>query len=267
MLRSVKSKTLSEIVAEWDALAPLRHQQISSGVDISYSQVIAPALMSLVMERKPTVVLDAGCGIGSFTARLEKISKHIVGVDPSEDSLAIARTIAPQVAFVHDTLENFSLCNQNKFDVVVANMVLMDVMSLTSFLEACRRVVIQGGALAFSITHPCFWPEYYGYGSADWFHYEDEIIIESSFRISADRVGSLISTHIHRPLSAYIEAFNRAGFSLKSFKEPMPPDGVDKIYRSSWKSPRYIAGICSTDSVKWVQESLQHVNREELLSS
>src|SRR5437660_1242636 len=101
MLRSVKSKTLSEIVAEWDALARLRHQQISSGVDISYSQVIAPALMSLVMERKPTVVLDAGCGIGSFTARLEKISKHVVGVDPSEDSLAIARTIAPHVAFVH----------------------------------------------------------------------------------------------------------------------------------------------------------------------
>ena len=111
-------------------------------------------------------------------------------------------------------------------------MVLMDVLWLDSFFRGLQARSYNGGALVFSITHPCFWPEHYGYASADWFRYERETIIESPFRISADRVGSLPSTHLHRPLSAYISALRRAGFILEMLEEPMPPLDVDAAYRA-----------------------------------
>jgi SAM-dependent methyltransferase len=250
MLHPVSTKSLSQIIAEWDALAPLRYRQIGSGEDISYNRVIAPALLSQLSPLHPSKVLDAGCGTGAFSARLLEIAGEVVGVDPSGKSIEIARGLGlSRVSFVQETLETFSLKHRSTFDVVVANMVLMDVLSLDSFLEGCKRALINGGALIFSITHPCFWPEHYGYASADWFRYERETIIESPFRISADRVGSLPSTHLHRPLSAYISAFRRAGCILEMLEEPMPPHDVDPAYRARWKLPRYIIGRCMDSSV------------------
>lgn len=246
MLHPVNTKTLPQIVAEWDALAPLRHRQIGSGKDISYNRVIVPALLAQLAPLHPSKVLDAGCGTGAFSARLSEIAAEVVGVDPSGRSIEIARSLGlSRASFVQETIERFALKQRSSFDVVVANMVLMDVLSLDSFLEGCKRAVINGGALVFSITHPCFWPEHYGYASAEWFRYEHETIIESPFRISADRVGSLPSTHLHRPLSAYISAFARAGFILRMLEEPTPPDDVDAAYRAQWKLPRYIVGRCT----------------------
>jgi hypothetical protein len=95
----------------------------------------------------------------------------------------------------------------------------MDVLSLDSFFRGLQARSYNGGALVFSITHPCFWPEHYGYASSDWFRYERETIIESPFRISADRVGSLPSTHLHRPLSAYL-----------------PHLGAPDLFRKCWKN-------------------------------
>jgi 2-polyprenyl-3-methyl-5-hydroxy-6-metoxy-1,4-benzoquinol methylase len=250
MLRPVETKSLSQITAEWDALAPVRYRQIESGADISYNRVIAPALLTQMAPLRLSRVLDAGCGTGALSARLVEIAGEVVGVDPSGRSIEIARSLGlTRASFVHETIEGFSLDHRSSFDVIVANMVLMDVLSLDSFLEGCKRAVVNGGALVFSITHPCFWPEYYGYASADWFRYENETIIESLFRISADRIGSLPSTHIHRPLSTYISAFTRAGFTLRVFSEPTPPADVDAAYRDQWKLPRYIVGLCTNGSV------------------
>jgi 2-polyprenyl-3-methyl-5-hydroxy-6-metoxy-1,4-benzoquinol methylase len=250
MLHPITEKSLSQIVAEWDALAPVRYHQISSGIDISYNQVIAPALLRQLMPLQRSRVLDAGCGTGAFSARLSEIAGEVVGIDPSARSIEIAQGLRlPGTSFVQATVEEFSRTNLWLFDVVVANMVLMDVLSLDSFLEGCRRTIGDDGRLVFSITHPCFWPEYYGYASASWFQYEKETMIEGPFRISADRVGSLPSTHFHRPLSAYVSAFAGAGLVLQAIAEPTPPPNVNAEYLGRWKFPRYLVGLCISSSV------------------
>jgi 2-polyprenyl-3-methyl-5-hydroxy-6-metoxy-1,4-benzoquinol methylase len=244
MLRPVSKKDISEIAAEWDALAPLRFRQISSGDDISYNRVIVPEMLSMLCPLEPSRVLDAGCGTGLFTARLSQMAHEVVGVDPSRESIQIARGLGVVGAkFFPTTIEDFSSSPHSSFDVVVANMVLMDVLCLGSFLAACRRLLIPSGALVFSMTHPCFWPQYYGYASKPWFRYQEEIIIEAPFRITADRRGSLVSTHIHRPLSCYVASLVQAGFSLRELREPTPPSDVDASYRRLWKGPRYVVGL------------------------
>ena len=244
MVRQVSEKLLSQTTAEWDALAPVRFRQISSGDDISYNRVIAPAVLSLVGPLRPSKILDAGCGTGLFTIQLAEIAGEIVGVDPSAKSIEIARGLGTRTKFLQETIEEFSLSSGLSFDVVVANMVLMDALCLESFLVACKRLMAPQGALIFSITHPCFWPQHYGYASSSWFRYEDELLIEAPFRITADQNVPLVSTHVHRPLSSYITSFVSAGFSLKELKEPVPPPDVDAAYRRLWKFPRYIVGRC-----------------------
>jgi SAM-dependent methyltransferase len=245
MLRPVSTKSLTDIISEWDALAPIRRSQITTGKDITYNRVLIPNLVDLVEPLAPSKLLDAGCGIGTLTSRLTAVTKNIVGVDPSGNSIEIARSLNdPSTLFVQGTIEQFATTSNTRFDVVVANMVLMDTLSLGDFLLACRKLLNSDGAFVFSITHPCFWPDYYGYGKAEWFRYENEIIIESPFRISNDRESSLVSTHVHRPLSAYLNGFRTADLALKKVQEPMPPTDVDPQYLADWKRPRYLIGLC-----------------------
>ncbi|MBX9829803.1 MAG: class I SAM-dependent methyltransferase [Xanthobacteraceae bacterium] len=244
MLRPIEHKDISRIVAEWDALAPVRHRQISSGNDISYNRVIVPAILRLLESVKPRKVLDVGCGIGALTIRIAE-SSDVVGIDPSGRSIAFARTYGSnRLALIQDTAESYAQSADGSFDVVVANMVLMDVLSLGDFLRACRMLTSEAGAFVFSITHPCFWPAYYGYADADWFSYEKETIVEGPFRITGDQHNTLVSTHVHRSLESYISALNRAGFLIKTLEEPAPPADVSPEYKARWKSPRYLVGLC-----------------------
>jgi len=242
MFRVVREKTVTEITAEWDALASVRYRQINSGEDISYTQVIVPSLLKLLPKLTRGKVLDAGCGTGFFTSQLSAQFQHVFGVDPSEKSVEIAKTVAPRATLVRSTIEEFSSKSEDRFDLIVANMVLMDVLSLPSFLEGCARLATARAHLLFSITHPWFWPEYYGYANEPWFDYERQIIIESPFRISSEQAGAPISTHVHRSLSQYVEALKRTGFLISEILEPNPPSNVAEKYKLRWKRPRYLIG-------------------------
>lgn len=69
-------------------------------------------------------------------------------------------------------------------------MVLMDVLNLDSFLEGVARRLRKGGAFIFTMTHPCFWPEYYGYRNESWFRYNDDAIVESPFEFRISRTAA-----------------------------------------------------------------------------
>jgi 2-polyprenyl-3-methyl-5-hydroxy-6-metoxy-1,4-benzoquinol methylase len=245
MFRVVATKSATTIVSEWDALAQLRHRQITSGEDISYLHILVPNVLALMLGEAPRTALDVGCGSGFLTNLIaERVSK-VVGIDPSAENIAIARTHhANRADFVRETLETYSKRVASTFDVAIANMVLMDVIDLDAFLAAARSVLQPGGALIFSITHPWFWPSYSGYARETWFRYDRELIIESPFTISARRDCPLLSTHVHRPLKAYVAAFRRTSLVIEGLHEPMPSEDVAALYPDAWEYPRFLVGIC-----------------------
>ena len=245
MFRNVDAKTAAMTTSEWDALAPIRLQQITSGQDITYQHILVPSILDLVSGQAAVTAVDAGCGVGFLTDLLAEHAGGVIGVDPSAESIAIAREhFGKRVNFIQETLESFSEKNARSTDVVVANMVLMSVLDLNSFLTAAHRVLRPGGTLVFSMVHPCFWPSYYGYVHESWFRYDQELIVESPFKITAQPDCSLISTHVHRPLHAYVNAFRRALFSIEVLVEPMPSVEVDALYPEPWGYPRYLIGLC-----------------------
>jgi SAM-dependent methyltransferase len=245
MFRNLDVKPPAAIAAEWDALAPIRLRQITSGADISYRHVLVPSILRLALNEAPATALDAGCGIGYLTDELAKHIGKVIGVDPSIESIAIARAYhSDRAVYYTETLESYSKQHAHSADLVVANMVLMDVLDLDGFIEAVRRVMRPEGALVFSTTHPCFWPSYYGYADEPWYRYDQEVIVESPFRITTQPECPLLSTHVHRPLSAYVQALRRSLFSIEVLSEPMPSADIEARYPAPWRYPRYLVGLC-----------------------
>jgi 2-polyprenyl-3-methyl-5-hydroxy-6-metoxy-1,4-benzoquinol methylase len=197
------------------------------------------------------LIIDAGCGVGVLSDLIAGKAKSIVGVDPSSASINIAKEhFGAEVRFVTSTLESYARRTVPQASVIIANMVLMDVLDLNSFLNAAFALLRPNGSLIFSVTHPFFWPEYYGYASQKWFRYDHEAIVESPFRISSQPDCRLNSTHVHRPLSSYIEALFEAGFVVELLREPVPSPQISKMYPKPWKVPRYMVGLARRDSSK-----------------
>jgi len=243
--RKIPPQTQLHFSMEWDALAKIRYEQIASGRDISFHKVLLPALLELLKGTKAKRILDAGCGVGILTGKLAALTDDVEGVDPSQVSIGIARELhLSRAKFTCSTLEEFAEKRSDHFDVVVANMVLMDVPELGSFMTAVQKMLAPKGKFLFSVTHPWFWPEYYGYADQPWFQYDDELFVEGPFRISRDQKVELYSTHVHRPLRMYAEAFHKVELSVETLLEPMPTAEVEALYPKRWKVPRYLVGLC-----------------------
>ena len=240
-------KSQDDIDEESDRIAIRRRQQIDSGKDISFRYVLAPSILELLQGCNSERVLDLGCGTGEVTRKLAVISSTVVGVDASARSIEIAEETCAafiNVSWHANTVEDFA-CHWTgpRFTTAVANMSLMACLDLRSFVEAAASLIAPKGCFIATITHPWFWPYYWGYANADWFSYHKEVVLEAPFRISAEATD-YVTTHVHRPLLTYMDVLSQAGFLLDSILEPYPGDEIQALYPERWKFPRFLAFRC-----------------------
>jgi SAM-dependent methyltransferase len=100
----------------------------------------------LVTSYRPQTVLDAGCGTGRVAIELHRRGIEVVGVDLDADMLAIARTKAPELAWVHADLSRLELLR--RFDVVVMAGNVMRFVEPDRRADAvagCARHLTAGG--------------------------------------------------------------------------------------------------------------------------
>ncbi len=242
-------KNNAELAREWDRLAEERHRQITSGEDLSFDHVVAPTSHFLLREADLTTVLDVGCGTGEFTAQLAAKAGTVVAIDPSAANMKLARfscRYSKNVQFVVAPVEEVAnSLDRRPATAAVAVMTLMTVPDLRQFAKAVARLLNTGGRFVATLTHPCFWPRYWGYDREPWFRYDRETFIEAPFVIS-NRETELRTTHVHRPLALYLSSFAREGFLLEVMAEPMPTEAVESRYPRRWEFPRFLA-------VRWVK--------------
>ena len=240
-------KSRADIEKEWDAIAPIRDTQISKGKDISFSKVLLPAINQLTINSDFNRVLDVGCGVGFVTELLSIKASSIVGVDLSKRSVEFAQkrlSNTHHASFFYGSIEEFAeQVAPHSFSLAVANMTLMAAIDLVGLLRSVARLVRTGAHFIFTTTHPCFWPHYWGYENTDWFQYHQEILVEAPFKISFD-VARVPTTHVHRPLSQYINSLIEVGFRIEAVIEPFPPPDTDPEYLRTWHHPRFLAVRC-----------------------
>lgn len=241
----ISRPTMAAIAQEWDGIATTRMEQIDSGDDITFEKVLSPLILELAAQSDTTNVLDVGCGTGGMTHRLSKICKNVVAIDPSPESirLAVLAHSARNIQYFQSTVERFSLDNRAKFSLVVANMSLMNVPTLSDAIRAIGRDIESGGNFIFTISHPFFWPLRLQYIKDTWFDYERDMAIRAPFNTTAQG-EVLVATHFHRPLSTYINTLINHGFRVCELYEPRPEkEDVVKMGLSwdEWRRPRILA--------------------------
>ena len=167
----------------------------------------------------------------------------MIAVEPSPASTALARKVCQtihNVRFVEGCLEEAaSSIGEQLITAAVAVMTLMTAPDLRGFAKALASLLPKQARFIATLTHPWFWPKYWGYESESWFHYEIETFIEAPFAISKRRT-QFITTHIHRPLDHYVTVFAEAGFRLEAIAEPMPSPDVQALYPGPWRFPRFL---------------------------
>lgn len=237
MMKKITPVQLDAISNEWDIVGPLRQVAIEQGKDISLERITGPCILDNTKAVKHHRILDVGCGTGYLTNELSKLAKECWGIDVSSKSIITAtqKYQRDNLHFVCSSIKDFSI--DSPYDVCIANMVFMDDPEWIDSLNNIVSLLAKNGKLLITITHPCFWPRYWGYQDEEWFNYQEELYIQGLFSITLQK-GFGITTLIHRPLSDYIDAIINSGLCIEELRELY--SSYDLNSRKGINYPRFI---------------------------
>ena len=128
--------------------------------------------------------IDVGCGTGFLSSKIATIADECWGIDSSKESIKLAsrKYKKDNLHFVCSSIKEYK--SDISFDACIANMVFMDDPEWTDSLNNIIKLLTPDGKLLMTITHPCFWPQYWGYQDENWFNYLEEIFIQGLFSIT-----------------------------------------------------------------------------------
>uniref|UniRef100_A0A8D8ZKX8 Ubiquinone biosynthesis O-methyltransferase, mitochondrial n=1 Tax=Cacopsylla melanoneura TaxID=428564 RepID=A0A8D8ZKX8_9HEMI len=111
-------------------------------------------------------ILDVGCGGGLLAESLARLGADVTAIDPSEDLIKIASTHAQAHVdkpphYIVTNIEDFSLNNKNKFDVVVMSEVIEHIQNKKTFLSLSLDTLKPRGSLIVT-TPQKTWFSYLG---------------------------------------------------------------------------------------------------------
>ncbi len=170
-------------------------------------------------------ILELGCGGGHISVALARQGAEVTGVDISDAQVAAARALAQEVGvpvrFFRAAMEALAGLPDADWDLILSVYALHYVAELGPCLSGCHRLLRPGGRLIFSLDHPfrnCFFDaeeqEMVSYPVRSYF--QEEVL---RWRFGTEQVP--MQTY-HRPLSAWLDAIQGAGFQLLRLVEPPP---------------------------------------------
>ncbi|HEX8916980.1 MAG TPA: class I SAM-dependent methyltransferase [Chloroflexota bacterium] len=227
------------IAREWDGNAESWAAAVRSGRDLYREHFNSPAFLHFIGDVEGKMLLDAGCGEGYNTRILARAGARVTGVAISERMITRAQEEERRVPLgIHYQAASFtelSVFGVDSFDAVVSFMALMDGADLDTVVREIARVLRPGGELFFSVLHPCFVTQGFGW------------LYDEAGREVALRVGGYFDTrpyidHWHfegmiehpdfsvprfpRTLSQYVNAVTTSGLRLQQIEEPRPTEAA-----------------------------------------
>jgi 2-polyprenyl-6-hydroxyphenyl methylase / 3-demethylubiquinone-9 3-methyltransferase len=95
-------------------------------------------------------ILDIGCGGGILSEPLARLGAQVVGADPSEANIAVAKMHAADASVIVDyraTSAEALADTGERFDVVLAMEVVEHVADVGLFIKRCAEMVDSGGLM------------------------------------------------------------------------------------------------------------------------
>uniref|UniRef100_A0A182QPY8 Ubiquinone biosynthesis O-methyltransferase, mitochondrial n=1 Tax=Anopheles farauti TaxID=69004 RepID=A0A182QPY8_9DIPT len=146
----------------WDPHGPIRglHAMNALRIPLIRDGLIATGAVAKDRIQKPNVleslnILEVGCGGGILTEALAKLHSNVVGIDPSEKLIGVAKEHAKDNASLRkenihyhvETIEQHAAKNAERYDAVVASEVLEHVNDKVAFIEQCLGALKPGGSM------------------------------------------------------------------------------------------------------------------------
>lgn len=101
---------------------------------------------------KEMKVLEIGCAEGQFLSKVSEMKNaQCVGLELNVDAVKIAVSKGLNVCL--DSVEDFSLKNEEKFDIVCSFQVLEHISDVKSFTESMFRCLKKGGKLIIGVPN------------------------------------------------------------------------------------------------------------------
>ena len=138
----------------WDVRGPMAALHKFNPVRLAYIRDRAAAHFERDPKKldclKGLRMLDIGCGGGILSESLARIGASMVGADPAEKNIAIAKAHAEEsgveVDYRATTAEALAEAGE-KFDVVLAMEVVEHVVDVKEFVSVCASMVKPGGLM------------------------------------------------------------------------------------------------------------------------
>jgi ubiquinone/menaquinone biosynthesis C-methylase UbiE len=210
----------------WDEHAQWWLDGFTNGVDPEYVEQIIPLALEELAGRH--IVLDVGCGDGQIARALSAQGSEVLGIDPTQLHIDIARERAGGPTYEVGSATRLPVAD-NSQDAVVACLVFEHIDEVDAAIAEVARVLKPGGQFSFFLNHPLLQTP-----GSGWI---DDYILdppEQYWRIGAYLVETetveevekdVFIRFIHRPLSRYINALISNGLSIERMYEPAPPQG------------------------------------------
>lgn len=154
-------KNIDEEVKEfWNKVAQDWDIQVGDDGDSNRILNSDPVLWQFMGNVEGVRILDAGCGTGYLTRKLQQKGALVTGVDLSPKMIEIARRKSEQleqnIAFYVDSCSQLDCFENERFELIVSNYVLMDIPDLEGTMQTFNRVLKPKGKAIFVFSHPCF---------------------------------------------------------------------------------------------------------------
>lgn len=150
-----------------------------------------PAYLAIADELGANRVLDVGCGTGSLAVLLAERGRTVVGVDPAEASLAVARSKSTEVTWLHGDATTVPALDADLALMTgnVAQVFLTDD-DWTRTLSAVRNALRPGGHFVFETRRPerRIWEE--------WAEDDDRTVVELPETGRVERVFALTDVRL-----------------------------------------------------------------------
>jgi SAM-dependent methyltransferase len=208
----------------WEDHARWWIDEFTDGADVEYVEQIMPLAAAELagFER----ICDIGTGDGQIARLCAQQGAHVVGIDPTEAVLAVARSRRGGPAYVRSTAASIPFPDAS-FDAAVACLVFEHIDDVDAAIAEVARIVRPGGRFSFFLNHPLLQTP-----SSGWI--DDHILEEQYWRIGPYLVEDttieevakdVFIPFVHRPLSRYVNTLAEHGLSIERMDEPAPPPG------------------------------------------
>jgi ubiquinone/menaquinone biosynthesis C-methylase UbiE len=222
--------------ASWDDLSNWYDAKQGETGDLWHRALIDPPVLQLVGDVRGKDVLDLGCGNGYLSRRMAREGARVTAVDSSERMIQKAKKHDPEnkleISYICSSANRLSSIPNESFEIIFANMSLMDIEDAAGAISEVGRVLKKGGKFVSSISHPCF-----DNGPSSGWLIERSLLDSKVYRrirayieTFSDEIPWKVSpagerrftTAYHRPLSWYARMLAQSGLAIIALEEPEP---------------------------------------------